>query len=280
MAVAIALYGVLVFLMDRRAFSAIAAILVLAAPSAASTQETGRISRGKLIAVNVLLGGAAGGVGEAINGRSFWRGFLNGSLGGATIFAGKCLIAQEMPEANWLGRVTVSVGSSMVANAREGRAAFSRLIVPLGPVRVYRDNRSRKTTFKLDFQQLVVATYMGTRPGTSFDLALSGKTGGLVFHDPASESAVEVSGVIRVWSKDAESTLAHELTHVAQGEFVAIVVEEPLERRLLSRLPGGKAINRYVDLGILSPVWAGLNELVPASERPWEKEAASFGLSC
>ena len=266
--------------MRAPAFHVTVAVLVFIGHSAAAAQDMNSISRGKLIAVNVLLGGAAGGVGEVINGRSFWRGFLNGSAGGAIVFSGKCLIAQQTPATNWLGRATVAVGSSVVANASAGRLAFSRVILPLGPLRVYRDNRGRKTTFKLDFQQLAVATYMETRPGTSFNLALSRKTGGIVFYDEFAVSAVEVSGVIRVYSKDVGSTFAHELTHVAQGEFVAIVLEEPLERWLLAKLPGGRAVNRYVDLGILSPVWAGLNELIPASDRPWEKEAASFALGC
>ena len=264
----------------RVCFSAILALLVFAAPSAAVAQEQGKISRTKLIAVNVLIGGAAGGAGELINGRSFWRGFLNGSAGGAAVFAGKCLIAQETPATNWLGRGSVAVGSSMVANAAAGRPALSRLVIPVGPVRFYRDNRTKKTTAKLDMQQIAVATYMEMQPTTSFDFALSRKAGGLVFYDRGTESAVEVSGVIRVWSKDIGSTFAHELTHVAQGEFVAIAMEEPLERWLLGKVPGGKAVNRYMDLGILSPVWAGLNELIETRERPWEKEAASFAGRC
>ena len=266
--------------MRARTSIAILYILVLADPAAASAQEAGKISRTKLIAINVLIGGAVGGAGEAISGRPFWRGFLNGSAGGATVFAGKCLLAAESPAANWLGRATVATGSSMVANASAGRPVLSRLVMPIGPFRFYRDNRSRKTTLKLDIQQLAVATYMEMQPATSLDFALSRKTGGMVFFDRGTESAVEVSGVIRVWSKDIGSTFAHELTHVAQGEFVAIAMEEPLERWLLAKIPGGRAVNRYVDLGILSPVWAGLNELIAAPDRPWEKEASSFGHRC
>jgi hypothetical protein len=266
--------------MRPRAIEAVFSLLLLTAPATTAAQEHLKISRGKLIAANVLIGGAVGGLGEVINGRSFWRGFLNGSAGGAVVFTGKCLIAQETPATNWLGRASVAVGSSMVANAAAGRQALSRLVIPVGPVRFYRDNRTKKTTAKLDMQQIAVATYMEMQPTTSFDFALSRKAGGVVFYDRGTESAVEVSGVIRVWSKDIGSTFAHELTHVAQGEFVAIAMEEPLERWLLGKVPGGKAVNRYVDLGILSPVWAGLNEIIKTRERPWEKEAASFAARC
>lgn len=265
----------------RLCFSrALLVILVAAAPTSAAAQESGRISRAKLIAVNVLIGGAVGGAGEVITGRSFWRGFLNGSAGGAVVFGGKCLIAEQTPVTNWLGRATVAAGSSIVANAAAGRPALSRFVIPAGPLRIYRDNPSRRTTVKIDLQQAAVATYMEMQPTTSFDFALSRKAGGLVFYDKGTESAVEVSGVIRVWSKEIGSTFAHELTHVAQGEFVAIAMEEPLERWLAPKVPWGKAINRYVDIGILSPVWAGLNELIRTRERPWEKEAASFAVRC
>lgn len=266
--------------MSTRAIEAVFGLLLLTVPATSAAQEHLKISRAKLIAANVLFGGAAGGVGEVINGRSFWRGFLKGSAGGATVFAGKCLIAEETPVTNWLGRGTVAAGSSMVANAAAGRPALSRFVIPAGPLRFYRDNASRKTTVKIDLQQVAVATYMEMQPTTSFDFALSRKAGGLVFYDKGTESAVEVSGVIRVWSKDIGSTFAHELTHVAQGEFVAIAMEEPLERWLAPKVPWGTAINRYVDIGILSPVWAGLNELIDTRERPWEKEAASFAVRC
>jgi hypothetical protein len=266
--------------MRLRAIDAVVGLLLLTVPATAAAQEHLKISRGKLIAVNVLIGGAVGGVGEVINGRSFWRGFLSGSAGGATVFAGKCMLAQQTPATNWLGRATVAAGSSMVANASGGRPVLSRFIIPVGPLRLYRDNRTRKTTVKLDIQQIAVATYMEMQPSTSLDLTLSRKAGGLVFFDRSTESAVEVSGVIRVWSKTIGSTFAHELTHVAQGEFVAIALEEPLERWLMMQIPGGKAVNRYVDIGILSPVWAGLNELLATRERPWEKEAGSFAVRC
>lgn len=55
---------------------AILVTFIATVPSGTAAQESGRIPRAKLIAVNVLIGGAVGGAGEAIHGRSFWRGFL------------------------------------------------------------------------------------------------------------------------------------------------------------------------------------------------------------
>jgi hypothetical protein len=266
--------------MRRHVMPLVFAILVSSTPSVANAQEGLRISRERLFAANVLIGGTAGGLGSVVRGESFWRGFLNGSAGGAAMFAGKCLIAQQKPVTNWLGRASVAIGSSMAANAGAGKPLVSAVVVPLGPLRIYRDSKTRKTRIKLDLQQIAVGAYMERQARTSFDAALSAKTSALVFVDEIAPSAMEVAGVMKVWSRDNKETFAHELTHVSQGDFVATTMEDPVEDWLLVRVPGGRFVNRYFHIGIFTPLWAGLNELIETRERPWEKEAASVAVRC
>ena len=247
--------------------------------SSARSQDVSGSTRAKLIVVNTLIGGATAGITAAINHRPIWRAFVYGSAGGAVVFGGKCLVAQQHSLTDWIGRETVAIGSSVVANAAAGRPALSRVALPLGPVRFYRDNASKRIRLKLDVAQVIGAAYLASERTSSMDWKESLEHGGLIIFTRGG-SAMEVAGAVRIWDRESGRMLAHEQTHAVQNEFLSIALEEPLESWLLPHLPGGRSVNRYFDVGVLTPVWGWINSLIPAHERPWEKEANAFDGSC
>lgn len=259
-------------------FLAGAASVCIVPSLALAQEETSRIHF-KAVAVNVLLGGLTAGIFETAHRRPFWTAFAKGAAGGAAIVAGKCLIGEQRAVTDWLGRGTVAVGSSMVANAAQGRSLFRRVVLPVGPVRLYRDDSTRRFSVKLDVAHLATATFFATRERSNMDWKKSFQHGGTIVFDPVSVT-VESAGVIRNWQNLPGKTLVHEQVHVAQGEFLSTVLEEPLERYLLDQVPGGKVVHRYFDLGILLPVWAVANAMIPHVDRPWEKDANAFEYGC
>ncbi len=261
---------------------ALALALIPAIPNPAQPQNLDeKVSRIKLLGVNAAIGGITAGVSQAARGRSFWKGMLNGSAGGATVYFGKCLIGQKTTAGDWFGRGTVMLGSSAVANASAGRPILQQLVAPLGPVRLYRDNKTGRQRIKLDFSTTVVALYLATRRGTSFQRGMSLEHGALVFRDASKQRDTEAAGVVILGDPAfPERAFAHELTHVAQQDYVATAWEDPLEEWLFRRLPGGKSVTKYVHIGVLNPLWVALGATIDYRDQPWEKEARSFANGC
>jgi hypothetical protein len=235
-------------------------------------------TRRNIIIVNVALGASTGAVGQLLNGHSALKGLLKGAMGGALVSTGKCMVAQQTPLTDWLGRGTVAVGSSVVRNAALGKTSFREIVLPVGPLTLYRDNKSGVLRGRLDLGTALTAIYMESRENTSISPSLSLLHGGLIF-ETEGNGGLEAQGVVRV-REENDSELSHELTHVAQDEFVSIAWEEPIESALSRFIPGGKTLHRYVDLGILAPIWAIANGQVAIRDRPWEKEARFFTTGC
>lgn len=239
-----------------------------------------KIPRAKLIAINIAIGGMTSGIVQAALGQSFWKAFAKGSAGGAFVYGGKCLIAQRTSLGYWLGREVVAVGSSVVRNASAGRGTFDELVLPLGPIWIYRNNKSGTQIAKVDVSQAIIATYFASRPKATFKAWKSFWSGGLIFDDSAADSHVEAAGVIRLREYYPDGVLAHETIHVAQDEFMSIAWSDPLEEWLLAYVPGGKTVHRFVALGLLQPMWGIVDSKIDVWDRPWEKEAHSFELGC
>lgn len=101
-------------------------ILVAVSSRVASAQDGEHASRAKVLGINVVIGGVTAGASQAVRRGSFWKGLARGSAGGAAVFAGKCLMAQQTTPGSWIGRGTVALGSSVIANASAGRSMFQR----------------------------------------------------------------------------------------------------------------------------------------------------------
>ena len=270
-------------------FALLLMLLLPTIPCLAQDERPAPVSTPKLAAANVLIGALSGGIVNASSRRSFWTGFVKGAGGGAVMFAGKRIIAQEGPLASWAGRQVAAIGSSQVRNAGAGRPLLEELILPLGPARVYVNTTGRKpVTAKLDITAVIGTIVMAQRPGASFDPAASFTNGAIIFTAPTladnSVGALRL-GVIRVFdipvfSGDGRvsksSVIAHELIHASQYDFINIAASNPVEGWALGKSRAGKLLHRYVDFSSASYVWTGLNGLLNPDERPWEREATAL----
>ena len=225
--------------------------------------------------VNTVIGALTGGIGNSARGGSFWRGFFIGAGGGAIVYAGKRINAERFSGAGLLARETAAVGTSIVANAATNRGAFDRLVLPIGPTRLYLTRDSTESSgLKIDLPAMLIAAYYAVDSDTELDLGLSLSAGAPVFVDRSGTSnATESIGVIRLLDATDEHTRAHEQVHVAQTDFTFVAWSEPLERRLFSSNKTTRALRRYVDFRLDGFLLLGLNAMIPHASRPWEHEA-------
>lgn len=242
------------------------------------------------LGVNAMLGGVTAGVGHSTKGTSFWRGFARGAAGGGLAYGGRWVGAQRFHGAGLLGRQAGAVGASLVNNAARGRGALDRIVLPVGPVRLYLQPAAHpQVRAKVDLAAVLAAGYVAAQEGSRLNIGSSLSAGAVVFAmpeeytgprgAPIGVSAAHTAGVI--WYRDwegsdrtsVEGILAHERVHVGQYDFLFTIWSEPAESWLSKRIPGAMRVHRYVDFGLHLPAWRALSAVVPYHARPWEREA-------
>jgi hypothetical protein len=243
-----------------------------------------------VLGVNAALGGLTAGLRQHARGGSFWRGFATGAAGGGVIYGGKWLSAEEFWGAGLAGRQVAAVGSSLVRNASEGRAAFEYLMVPIGPVRLYVDRGATPTAhFKLDLLGAGVLAYHALSSDARFDGGASFSAGTAVFHTqvvPRPEwHGSNIAGVIVLRDPEGnppathfppDMVFAHERIHLLQYDQALHMWGAPFEQWLLPRVPGGAWLARHVDLGLIVVPVVLMNSVTTYESRPWEREAHFF----
>lgn len=261
-----------------------AALLVAAVPATAAAQDEGGSGREARYAVsigaNVALGGLTGGIGEGLRGGSFWRGFARGAAGGGLVFAGKQVTAARFAGAGLLGRELAAVGGSVVNNAAAGRPPLSRLVLPVGPLRVYaQPGAAEPLRVKVDLAGVVGIGYAATRPGAHLDLVESLSAGAPVFEadDVVGRRAAHLAGVIMTTrhelAREQRLAVAHERVHMAQYDFAFLAWSQPAEQWVADQDATLRGIYRYVDISANAALFGALNVVVPSRQAPWEQEA-------
>lgn len=245
------------------------------------------------VAANALVGGVSAGLQLRARGGSFRDGFVRGAAGGALTYAGKRVSAETFGGAGLLGRQVAAVGSSLSRNAADGRGALERVMLPLGPVRLYVERGAAGGTRlqpRLDLAALAAAGYAATRPGARLDARESLLSGALVFTRPGDAAelgfnGMQAAGVIQVrvrhpgsppdpaFAEQVARTTAHERVHVVQYDQTFLLWAAPAERALMDGARWSRGINRWADLGLNAPLLMGMGAVVPYEARPWEKEA-------
>lgn len=242
------------------------------------------------LGVNAVLGGLTSGVMRHARGGRFRDGFVAGAAGGALTYGGKRLAAEEFFGAGLLGRQAAAVGSSVTHNAARGEPALARMVLPLGPVRVYLLDGGRSAHARLDLASTVMTAAAALHPDNRLDAEASLSAGAPVFERVASArdagwNGLQAAGVILVRRTPGDpspegaeedrvsATAAHERIHVLQYDQTFLLWAAPVERWALSQRGWTRALNRHVDLGLHVPVWAALNSVIPYEDRPWEREA-------
>jgi hypothetical protein len=178
-----------------------------AAPARAPAPAGWRTQAGYAVG-NAALGGLTAAVASGVRAHS-WRAagaaFASGALGGAGIYLGKRTAAQRFDGAGLAGRQLAAVGASVVRDAGAGRPPLSRLVLPLGPVRVYVGDAApasapassrgpRRVRVRLDAATVVGAIEAARQPGARFDLRGSLSAGALAFvsRSPAPAAATDL----------------------------------------------------------------------------------------
>jgi hypothetical protein len=244
--------------------------------------------------VNSLLSGVTAGVMQWGRGGSFQDGFTRGAMGGAVIYTGKRLAVQDFRGAGFWGREVAAVGASVVRNAGEGRGSLERVVLPVGPVRFYLSTvPGEHLGVRLDAATVINAVHAMQLPELEFDAESSWSSGAIVFRardllfatgpthgdDPPEVGAAgrTRAGVIYlsdIAGLDYRHNLKHERIHVLQNDQFFLTLTSPAEEWALRRLPGGAALNRWVDPNLSPAVTGILSEVFKRYEhRPWELEA-------
>lgn len=243
-----------------------------------------------LAAVNMLLSGVTAGITQELRGGSFKDGFTRGSFGGLFIYAGKRVAVEDFDGAGLLGRQINAVGTSIVRNASDGIGTFDRLVLPVGVARVYwQRGAPQPWHFKIDALALGWTVYGVVEPELelNFGRTLSAGTpvfqtrGKIISFDSdghaggiAEAGIIFLSDVPQWGDVFLEKAFAHERVHIMQLDQVFTTLNEPYDDYVLRRLPGGSAINRWIDINLSSELLNLLSGVIDRHrDRPWELEA-------
>src|SRR5690606_16767082 len=210
-------------------------------------------------------------------------------IGGAGVYAGKRIAVERFDGAGLLGREVAAVGSSIVRNASDGVPVLDRLILPVGPVRLYIGPAAGPRRIRIDALSLGWTVYGILERKVSLDWSESLSAGAPVFvtrgtvirhlgdrqtTGVAESGIIIVAGVPAFGAAHRRRTLAHERVHVIQGDHIFTTWTDPLEELLLPLLPGGRAFGRFADIGLSTSVLSLLVPIFPEhDDRPWELES-------
>lgn len=249
----------------------------------ARTAASGEISA---LGFNVLLGGVTAASSSVMRRQGVLRAFARGAAGGAVAYAGKRVAVERWPGAGLVGRQIHGVGGSEIANAAAGRPVLAQVVLAAGPVHFYVDRQDGWTVQpRLDVVAVGALAHALTRDDLIFDVGQSLSAGAPLFHrynDRRTLSGKHVAGMTRIvsprdeWKAQSQGVVtvaAHERVHVLQRDMALIVVGAPAQRRIAPRIPGGRTLDRFLDLGLQDAVWVGLRAIVPYEHRPWERES-------
>ncbi|MGH6693307.1 MAG: hypothetical protein ACREF4_21775, partial [Gammaproteobacteria bacterium] len=235
---------------------------------------------------NALLGGATAALLQHLRGGSAWDAFRAGALGGGVAYAGRRIAVEPFRGAGLIGRQVSGVGTSMVRNAADGWSPFARLVLPYGPARIYLATDSTSplrfgARVKLDLPTLVATAVVALRHRSTLDIETSLSVGtpvlvGKEFWTDEGWAGYQMAGMIWLRGNPDDPTpfverrvvLSHELVHVLQYDFTFLTWSDPAEEWIIARMPGGKWINQWFDLGLHLAAWGAANSLIPHEQRP------------
>ncbi len=265
---------------ESRSVKVAATILAVLIPQLAVAQPEQLPGRATVLATNMLIGGLTAGLSRAFAKKPFIVPIIRGSLGGGVVFAGKSVVGQNNDLTALIGRGVGAVGASEVRSAAVGKPVLHEIILPVGPVHVYVDRKTLAPRVKLDLSTALASGYLALRPGATFQPKRSMVRGVMVFENPDGSTHFQSAGAVSIrdfnspnWERETSRVMGHELVHVIQSDFLAIAFSQPFEAWLLAHVRGGRTLHKYVDIGIMNPVWAVANGELDIWDRPWEKES-------
>lgn len=237
-----------------------------------------------LAMVNASLGALTAATSRWLRGDPVRTAIRDGAIGGVIAYGGKRLSVERFAGAGFAGRQVGSIGHSIVRNAADGRPLLRRLVLPVGPLRLYlRPDSLSRLRARVDLATAVYALLVSLN-NNEFDVRESLSSGAMVFRStvrPLSDrkgqclAGLTVGGVIVMndmtgrGTDDRNPAYAHERVHVTQHDQLFVTLSDPFEERIA----GNASWKRYVDLNVLSPLLLIPSVLMPWDDLPWEIEA-------
>lgn len=291
---------------DSRTFG-IAVLLLLTAASTVKAQDSppqpaapGWTTQVATLGANSLLSGVSAGLMQHLRGGSFQDGFTRGAMGGALIYTGKRIAVERFDGAGFIGREVGAVGASVVRNAADGIGSFERVVLPVGPVRLYVSTTDRfRVQPRIDVSAAAWLTYAVLEPELKLHWGDSFSAGTPVFRtenkmivqgasnpDETNDSRFQALGVApsglifrsyipAYGNKVLDRTFAHERVHVLQSDQIFLTLTDPGEDWLLNKSGATRAFGKVFDLNLSLHAMALVRPLFSEyRSRPWEVEAS------
>ena len=264
-------------------------VAVMHLPSGLSGQASPDVNRTEQLGLNILVGGVSAAVTAYLRGEDPTAAALGGALGGLVWYAGKATAAARFSGSGFVGRQVGGVGASIVRNAGEGRGLLSRVVLPIGPLRIDvtpLEQGEVRTQVHLWDAGAVIYGILKTDLRFNADESLSAgapvfvaenrtvNTRGLDVNGYATGGVIIRSGIIE--NTTVASLLAHERVHVVQHDFTSHVWSDPLEDFYLTNAIGTDALAKRIELGLAQPLFAWLTGLIsdPSPLTRWFEDEA------
>ena len=248
---------------------------ILHMPSGLSAQASPDVNRTEQVGVNVLMGGLSAAIIAYLRGDDPTTAALGGALGGLVWYAGKATAAARFSGAGFVGRQIGGVGAAISRNTGEGRGLLSRVILPVGPLRIdvtpVEPGEARTQVHVWDLGAVVYGILKSDLRFNADESLSAGaavfvaegrtvNTRGLDVNGYATGGVIIRSGIIE--NTSVASLLALERVHVVQHGFTSHVWSDPLEDFYLRNAMGTDALARRIELGVAQPLFTWLSGLV------------------
>lgn len=280
---------VLGVVLSVRISSPVVAAIVLAASRADAqygefTPDRSLRTDARLVLANAGIGAVTAAANRWFRGERGFAALRDGAIGGALAYGGKRLAVERFTGAGFAGRQVGAIGHSVIRNAGDRRPLLRRLVLPVGPFRLYVRPDSVRLRARIDLPTTVYAL-LASLNDNDLDLHASLSSGAMVFKSgrrPLSDSegrclagfalggVIVMNDIARLGTDNRNPGYAHERVHVGQYDQLFLTISDPLEEKLA----GDATWKRYIDLNLLSPVLLVPALLMPFDELPWEMEAA------
>jgi hypothetical protein len=245
----------------------------------------------KAVIGNVLISGAIAGVRARIAKKSTVRAVAWGLAGGTVIGGGKLVGSGPGAPAMVSSTLLTTVGTAMVGNAGAGRNPLSEVPVSFAMLRLrlrpFADDKLDVTVNAFD-TGIIAHTLL--RDGLAVDWRRSAQVGTFVFMtrrreiildgDIADGVAVGPIAVVSEYAFDKELVWRHEAIHLQQYRFASYALALPVEEYLRERFRPARKIPRWLDLGIIAPLYMAGELAVAGRDGPTyklrEQDAEAF----
>ena len=220
--------------------------------------------------------------------QSFIKGFGKGTLGGASIYAGKSIAHMIYKKENlwyaWPSRILTSFGSSVVSNGMHGRGTFEEFRFHLGPVRLEYSTKAKDFKARINTSALYSTIHVGSQGNLNFAKSL--ETGLLIFENDSdfsfgglNASAISALTTIGIRRDPSYYLLAHELIHTLQYEGMPWLnpLFNKVDKSLKSKSKIYNQLSKYFYLDLDAPMFYLIYDYnIPWSCRYFEREADHF----